>query len=83
MIIERPKGGDFKPVGDRFQTRGRMPESVLYHATWIDARNARCFQVMEAPDRAALDPWIAAWSDLVDFEVVPVERSAEFWAAAG
>jgi hypothetical protein len=84
MIIESPKNGDFTAVGSRFRERGRMlPEGVLYHASWIDSGNARCFQVMEAPDRAALEPWIAAWVDLVDFEVVPVETSAEFWASAG
>jgi hypothetical protein len=34
---------------------------------------------MEAPDQKALDPWITAWVDLVDFEVVLVETSADFW----
>jgi hypothetical protein len=35
---------------------------------------------MSAPNRETLDHWIARWSDLVDFEVVPVLTSAEFWA---
>jgi hypothetical protein len=35
---------------------------------------------MEASDRESLDPWIAAWNGFVDFEVVPVQTSAEFWA---
>ena len=35
------------------------------------------WQVMECDDRALLDRWIAAWADLVDFEVVPVVSSAE------
>ena len=81
MVIEHFKNGDPKPVGDRFQRSGRMlPEGVTYHASWIDAPNSRCFQIMEASDREPLDPWIAAWNDLVDFEVVPVQTSAEFWA---
>jgi len=81
MIIEHFKSGDLTTVGDRFQRSGRMlPEKVVYHASWIDARNARCFQIMEAPDRESLEPWIAAWADLVEFEVVPVKTSAEFWA---
>jgi hypothetical protein len=58
----------------------RWPEGVIYLASWIDAPNSRCFQIMEAPDRESLNPWIAAWDDLVDFEVVPVQRSAEFRA---
>ena len=53
---------------------------MIYHASWIDSPNFRCFQIMEAPDRESLEPWIAAWNDLVDFEVVPVQTSAEFWA---
>jgi hypothetical protein len=57
-----------------------LPEGVIYHASWIDSLNFRCFQIMEASDRESLDPWIAAWNDLVDFEVVPVQASAEFWA---
>jgi hypothetical protein len=36
--------------------------------------------VMQAPDRATLDLWIARWSDLVTFEVVPVLTSKDFWA---
>jgi len=30
-----------------------------------------------APSRHLLDQWIARWSDLVDFEVVPVITSAQ------
>jgi hypothetical protein len=81
MVIEHFKNGDPTPVGQRFRLHGRMlPEGASYHASWIDAQNARCFQVMEAPDRESLEPWIAAWADLVDFEIIPVQMSAEFWA---
>ena len=77
MVIENFRNGDPKAVGDRFKRSGMMiPAGVLYHARWIDPENARCFQVMEAPDRESLEPWIAAWNDLVDFEAVPVQTSA-------
>jgi hypothetical protein len=56
-----------------------MPDGVTYEASWLEPDGHRCFQVMQAPDRAALDPWIAQWSDLVDFEVLPVVTSREFW----
>jgi hypothetical protein len=36
---------------------------------------------MEAPDRTRLDEWLARWSDLVDFDVIPVVTSAEAVAA--
>jgi hypothetical protein len=80
MVIERFKEGSLG-VSERFQSNGRlMPDGVLYHASWIEAAGKRCFQVMEATDLAALSGWIEAWNDLVDFEVIPVETSADFWA---
>jgi len=81
MIIERFRNGDPKPVGERFQAKGRMmPEGVVYKASWLDPVEARCFQVMEAPSQEAMQPWLDAWSDLVDFEVIPVMESPEYWA---
>ena len=81
MVIEHFRNADFRAVGDRFKRNGRMlPEGVVYHASWMDSLNARCLQIMEAPDRESLTPWIARWDDLVDFEIVPVQMSADFWA---
>lgn len=81
MVIERFKAGDAGPVGERFKRRGRMlPEGVSYHASWVDSTGSRCFQVMEAPDREVLNAWVRRWDDLVDFEIVPVVPSADFWA---
>jgi hypothetical protein len=83
MVIEHFRNGDPRPVRERFMSSGRLlPPGVAYHASWIDAARARCFQLMEADDAAALEPWVSAWSDLVDFDIVPVLTSAEFWAAA-
>lgn len=84
MVVEHFKDGDANRVGERFARHGRMlPEGVIYHASWVDAANARCFQVMEAPDWEALKAWTDEWDDLVDFEIVPVVTSQEFWAATG
>ena len=80
MVIEQFKNGDAAPVGERFKRTGRMlPEGVHYQASWVDRARGRCFQVMEAPDAEALRPWIGHWEDLVDFEVIPVVTSSEFW----
>ena len=54
-----------------------LPEGVTYHASWVDPSRHRCFQLMEAQDEEALRPWLAAWNDLTDFEVVPVSKSGE------
>ena len=83
MVIENFKDGNARAVGERFGRTGRMlPEGVTYHASWIDATGTRSFQVMEASNRELLDVWISHWRDLVDFEVVKVLTSADFWATA-
>jgi hypothetical protein len=79
MVIEHFKPDNRAAVGERFQRQGRMlPEGVVYHSSWMETNGARCYQVMEAT-RELLDVWIARWSDLVDFEIVPVKTSAEYW----
>ena len=81
MVIETFRDGNPDPVGERFARQGRMmPDGVTYGGSWLEPDGARCFQVMDAPDRATLELWVARWSDLVDFEVIPVVTSQEFWA---
>jgi hypothetical protein len=81
VVIERFKGGDPKPIGERSRRSGRMlPAGVVYQASWVDPSNARCFQIMEAPSLESLNEWVQRWDDLVDFEIVPVLGSAEYWA---
>lgn len=81
MIIEHFKNGDPRKVGERFRERGRMmPDDVVYLNSWLDAKSMRCFQVMEAPTAESLDGWMRNWNDIVDFEVIPVTTSAEFWS---
>jgi Domain of unknown function (DUF3303) len=80
MIIERFKNGDPRSVAERFRTKGRMlPDGVAYHASWIDPEGGRCFQLMESPNADLLRVWASHWDDLVDFEIVRVVTSEEFW----
>ncbi|MFZ0964816.1 MAG: DUF3303 family protein [Terriglobia bacterium] len=84
MVIEHFKPGNVAPIGERFQRSGRMlPEGVAYHASWVDSGGSRCFQIMEAANPEMLQVWASHWDDLVDFELVPVLPSADFWARAG
>jgi hypothetical protein len=70
------------PVYRRFRERGRMaPEGLIYVGSWITSDLSTCYQVMESPDRALLDRWMAAWQDVTDFEVIAVITSAEAQAA--
>ena len=69
MIIERFRDGDAVPVYRRFRERGRMaPEGLTYLSSWVTDDMTRCYQIMEAPDRAMLEEWMANWRDLVEFE---------------
>ena len=78
MIVEHFRDGDAAPVYARFRARGRLPpEGLRYINSWVTDDLARCYQVMECDDRSLLDAWLAAWSDLVEFEVYPVITSAE------
>ena len=78
MVIERFRNGDAAPVYARFREKGRLaPEGLRYVSSWVDDALATCYQVMEADDRRLLDEWIAAWDDLVAFEVIPVLTSQE------
>jgi hypothetical protein len=83
MVVERFTRGA-GPVYERAAERGRMlPDGLRYVDSWIDARTLdRCFQLMETEDPALFDEWIAAWSDLAEFEVVPVVDSAAASARA-
>jgi hypothetical protein len=82
MVVEHFKNGDAVPVYRRLREQGRLaPATVNYISSWVTADLTRCFQIMESPAREMLDQWLARWTDLVDFEVVPVITSAEAVAA--
>ena len=84
MVIERFRNGDALPVYRRFRDRGRlMPDGLRYISSWITEDMSRCFQVMECEDRKLLDEWMAQWSDLMEFEVLPVITSPEAVTRAG
>jgi hypothetical protein len=78
MIIETFHPGKSKEIYKRFDEQGRMmPEGVQYINSWIDEDVKTCFQVMESDTKEKLYEWISHWSDLADFEVIPVITSAQ------
>ncbi len=78
MVIERFENQDAAPVYRRFRENGRMmPEGLEYLSSWVDLKLERCFQIMETSDPKLMAEWIGKWSDIVDFEVVPVMSSAD------
>jgi len=73
MVIENFRNQDGKAVYRRFRDKGRQtPEGVQFVASWVEANLGRCFQLMECDDVTLLQRWVVAWSDLIDFEIVPV-----------
>jgi hypothetical protein len=77
MVVEEFVQGA-RPVYERARDQGRMlPAGLEYVDSWVEERLERCFQLMETDDPALIDAWIAEWSDLARFEVVPVLSSAE------
>ena len=78
MVIEDFRDGDPVPVYRRFRDHGRgQPEGLVYHASWVSHDLTHCYQLMECDDPALLDQWMLRWSDVMNFEVVPVVTSAE------
>ena len=78
MIIENFRDGDPRPVYRRFRERGRLaPAGLHYVSSWVTDDLRTCYQVMECDDRRLLDEWLGNWSDIVDFECIPVMTSPE------
>lgn len=78
MVIERFRNRDARAVYRRLRDAGRgAPDGLTYVASWVEANFDRCFQIMECDDARLLQRWVAFWSDLVEFEIVPVVPSAD------
>ena len=73
MVIERFRNQDAKAIYRRLAERGRMtPEGLEFVESWVSADLDRCFQIMACEDISLLQRWVSEWSDLVEFEIVPV-----------
>ena len=66
----------------RFRDRGRLaPDSLRYLGSWVTEDFRKCYQVMECDDQRTLEEWMERWSDIVEFEIVPVVTSAAAYEA--
>ena len=74
MVIERFKPGSWDAVYERLNTTGRgLPVGLNYLNSWVNKEQNICYQLMETNDPATFDAWIPYWSDLVEFEIVPID----------
>jgi hypothetical protein len=84
MVIESFRNQDAKAVYRRFRESGRMmPDGLAFVNSWVAADLGRCFQLMECDDVTLLQRWVAEWSDLTEFEIVPVVAGKDTAAALG
>jgi uncharacterized protein DUF3303 len=82
MVIEKFRDQNVKAVYRHFREKGRMmPEGLTFVNSWVTADVGRCFQLMECDDVTLLQRWVAEWSHLVEFEIVPVVAGKETAAA--
>lgn len=78
MIVERFKTPGAIEVYRRARDHGRlMPEGLEYVSSWVDLEFSRCFQLMKTDNAMLLQEWMSLWNDLVEFEIIPVQTSAE------
>jgi hypothetical protein len=82
MVIETFRNQDGKSVYRKFKNKGRMmPDGLSFVHSFVTADLGRCFQVMECDDVTLLQRWVAEWSDLIAFEIVPVVPGKDTGAA--
>ena len=73
MIIEMFKPGSKIKIYARYEKNGRMlPDGLKYVDSWVAEDGKRCFQLMETDSPELFKIWIEKWSDLVEFEIIPV-----------
>ena len=76
MVVERFK--DAPAIYARLREKGRMmPDGLKFVESFVAADLSRCFQLMETDDVSLFQRWVAAWSDLAAFEIVPVVAGKE------
>ncbi|MCC6364978.1 MAG: DUF3303 family protein [Bryobacterales bacterium] len=78
LVIERFRNRDPRPICRRLRESGRsMPDGLEYIDSWVEPNFDRCFQLMQTDDALLLQQWVAAWTDLMEFEIVPVAPSKQ------
>jgi len=82
MVIECFRDQNAKAIYRRLRQQGRlMPDGIAFAGSWVTADLSRCFQLMECDDITLLQRWVAEWSDLIEFEILPVVQGKDTAAA--
>jgi hypothetical protein len=54
-----------------------LPDGLTFIDSWVTADYTRCYHVTDCDDDGLLETWMDSWTDLTDFEVVPVVEGSE------
>ncbi|MFK8013903.1 MAG: DUF3303 domain-containing protein [Gammaproteobacteria bacterium] len=84
LVIEHFHEGAARKAYERAIRDGRgLPEGLEYIDSWVDLDYSRCFQLMRTEDQDLLAHWQQGWTDLIRFEVIPVQTSQEAYQHFG
>ncbi len=79
MVVETFRPNSKTLVYERFRDKGRMlPDGLRYIDSWLEKDGDRCFQLMETESPELFARWMAAWNDLVSFEIVELEKRENY-----
>lgn len=74
MVVERFKNACWDKAYERFHNKGRLlPEGLNYLNSWSNRNQSICYQLMETNSPELFEVWFSRWSDLVEFELVPID----------
>lgn len=74
IVIERFKEGGWEAVYERFHREGRLlPDGLHYLNSWASRDRGICYQLMETSRPELFQIWFSRWSDLVDFDLIPID----------
>ena len=75
---------DRNVVQERFRTTGGLPvEGAKMVGRWHAVGGHRGFVLAETSDSIALGKWLQEWTDLLTFDVVPVNDDAQVMQVMG
>ncbi len=78
MVIERFKNGAPLPIYEQLERDDRsLPDGLTYIKSWVSEDLTHCYQVMDCDDETTLLKWVSAWTNHIDFEIVPIVTSEE------
>jgi len=74
LVIEGFKDGCWKAAYERFNVEGRLlPKGLNYLNSWANRDRSVCYQLMETASPELFDQCFFRWSDLVEFDLIPID----------